>query len=228
MGFYKKIKYYLVHSLSFTNKQAQTLIDDGDLAIDGQIVIENCLLDSNSEIKIKDKIVRAATVYIYLKFYKPVGYQSTLNENVKDNLAQFFKNYPPLAIAGRLDKQSEGLLLLSNDGKWVENLCNPQFEKTKEYIVQVDQPVDVHFVNAFKNGVKIGTYTTKPCHCEILSPTQIKVILTEGKNRQIRRMCKTLGFGVVNLQRIKIEHISLQDLKPGTFEHIQNDKFLTL
>ncbi len=196
-----------------SNKKAQELIDSGLVEVDGEKIAENCMLSPDSEIKVKGITERAKKEFVYLKFNKPRGFESSLNTSVPDNLSDFFKDYTNLAIAGRLDKQSEGLLLLSNDGKWVENMCNPKFEKEKEYMVTLNKLPNDLFLNTFRTGVQIGRYFTAPSTCERLEDFNIKVILKEGKNRQIRRMCKTLHYEVLKLQRIRIDHILLEDLE---------------
>jgi 23S rRNA pseudouridine2604 synthase len=207
-----------VHTLMYSNKKAQELIDKGLVMVDGKVISENTLLDDASEIRIDGKIVREKKAYVYLKFNKPAGFESTLSTGIENNLATFFKGYQNLSIAGRLDKQSEGLLILSNDGKWVEQQCNPKFEKEKEYLVILDKNLDDSFINAFTNGVLIGDYVTKPCKCSLIDNITINVVLTEGKNRQIRRMCKALGYNVVKLQRIRIADICLNALGIGEIE----------
>lgn len=216
MSFYRRIKYFLVHTLKLSNKEAQKLIDEEKIQVDGIIISENCLLNDTSEIKVNNEIVRPKKEFVYLLFNKPVGFESTLNKNIEKNLAGFFGTFEGLAIAGRLDKASEGLLILSNNGKWVENLCNPKFEKEKEYIVTLDKPVTDEFVESFKNGVAIDKIITKKCLCEKINQTTIKVVLKEGKNRQIRKMCKVLGFEVLNLRRTRISNFLLADLQPGS------------
>jgi 23S rRNA pseudouridine2604 synthase len=129
----------------------------------------------------------------------------------------FFNNFNNLAIAGRLDKQSEGLLILSNDGKWIENLCNPKFEKEKEYDVILDKKPNEEFIKLFTSGVLIGKYITKTCQCKIIDDFSIRVILKEGKNRQIRKMCKTLGYSVLILKRTRIHHFKLGSLNEGEY-----------
>ncbi|MBL7910996.1 MAG: pseudouridine synthase [Bacteroidia bacterium] len=204
-----------------SNKEAQRLIDTKAIEIDGAAVSENCIISDASEIKVNGVIKRQKKEFVYLKFYKPVGFQSSLNTNVDSNLASFFTNYKNLAIAGRLDKQSEGLLLLSNDGKWVEELCNPKFEKEKEYNVVVDKTITDQFVFSFKNGVEIDNYLTKKCFCERINENTLRIILTEGKNRQIRKMCKVLGYHVLTLKRIRISNLLLTDIQPGNIEFIK-------
>lgn len=215
MSFQQRIKFFLVHGLFYSNKVAQQMIDSGLVEVDNQLVKDNCIISSHSEIKVNGKIERKKTECVYLTFYKPKGFESSLNTSIENNLNSFFTQYKNLSIAGRLDKQSEGLLLLSNDGKWVENLCNPKFEKEKEYIVHLDKNPDAAFVEAFKSGVTIGDYRTKTCECHIIQDNVINIVLKEGKNRQIRRMCKALGYQVLNLKRVRIANFYLNDLKEG-------------
>lgn len=201
-----------------TNKEAQKLIEEGEVQIDGIIITKNCELNEISEIRIKGKIERAKKEFVYLLFNKPAGFESTLNKKIEKNISPFFDSYSGLAIAGRLDKQSKGLLLLSNDGKWIENLCNPKFEKEKEYIVSLDKPISDEFIASFVNGVEIDGFTTKKCFCEKIDSNTIRIILTEGKNRQIRKMCKVLGFNVISFLRIRISEFHLGNLKEGNAE----------
>lgn len=224
MSFIRKVKYYLVHTLKYSNKKAQQLLDEDQVEIDGQIICENCVLEDFSEIKVSGKLVREKKQYSYLKFYKPVGLESTLNKGVPDNLSSFFSGHTNLSIAGRLDKQSEGLLLLSDDGKWVEKICHPLFDKEKEYEVTLTKLPDAQFIIAFENGVLISGYKTKPCICEVIEGRTIRVILKEGKNRQIRKMCKTLGFEVEELKRVRIDTILLGTLKLGEHTQITNNQ----
>ena len=196
-----------------TNKEAQELISNGNVEIDGVKISDNCIVSNHSEIKVKGKVERPRKEFVYLKFYKPLGFESTLNSTVADNLSGFFKEFKDLSIAGRLDKQSEGLLLLSNDGNWVESLCNPKFEKEKEYLVTLDKNPDDGFINSFSKGVLIGEYVTKSCYCEVIENSTLRIILTEGKNRQIRRMCWVLGYRVMELKRNRIANYLLEDLK---------------
>jgi 23S rRNA pseudouridine2604 synthase len=217
VSFYRRIKYFLVHTLNLSNKEAQELIDSGAVKINGLVITENCGITDDSEIQVKDKIVRAKKEFVSILFNKPEGFESTLNKKIEKNISPFFEDHPDLAIAGRLDKQSHGLLLLSNDGKWIENLCNPKFEKEKEYIVTVDKNITNAFIERFINGVEIDGFVTKNCICEIINPTTIKIVLTEGKNRQIRKMCMVLGFNVLSLKRVRISDFLLGNITEGDF-----------
>jgi 23S rRNA pseudouridine2604 synthase len=220
MSFQRRIKYFLVHSLMLSNKTADELIHKGWIEIDGITIYENCFLTDDAEVKVNGRIEREKKEFIYLRFNKPPGYESSMNSNVEKNLRPFFDGLGDLAIAGRLDKNSEGLMLLSNDGRWVENICNPKANKEKEYIVTLNNTPGEDFLNTFRNGVQIGKHKTLPCYCELIADRTLKVVLTEGKNRQIRRMCKKLGSEVVRLKRIRIGEFKLDDLKEGATELI--------
>lgn len=216
MGAGKKIEYFLVHTLKCSNKQARLWLAQNKVRIGNQIITKNIEIDHTSEIAVDGKIVRHAP--IYLKYYKPVGSVSSLNEHVKDSLFEVFKDHLPLTIAGRLDKNSEGLLLLTNDGKWAKHITDPTTLKEKEYLVKVDKEIDAEFIKKMSAGVDIGFYRTKPCKCRIIDEHNFNIILTEGKNKQIRRMCKSLGNRVIGLKRIRIDKIYLDNQTIGTFE----------
>lgn len=224
MGAGKKIEYFLVHTLKCANKQARAMLAERRVCINGEIVTENMVIDHISQITVDGKIVRHEPVYY--KYYKPVGYASSLNKNVAHSLYPVFKDHLPLVIAGRLDKASEGLLILTNDGKWAKRVTDPDNFKEKEYIVKVNRNVDSDFIKKLSEGVDIGFYTTKPCHCELMDVNTFKIILTEGKNKQIRRMCKALGYKVEFLKRIRIDKITIDNQSVGSFEPIKTKNML--
>ncbi|MBL7931677.1 MAG: rRNA pseudouridine synthase [Bacteroidia bacterium] len=210
----------MVHRLGFTNNQARDFIQSGNVSIDGITVHENCILDETQEVKIGGSIVRKAKKFSYIKFYKPRGFQSSLSPTVENNLSDFFKDLEGLSIAGRLDKESEGLLLLSNDGKWVEKICNPDSQKEKEYIVELNRTPGPEFFEQFSQGVLLGKHLTRPSICTPISGTKIRIILTEGKNRQIRRMTHKLGYNVTSLLRTRVDVYQLDGLEPASYEYI--------
>jgi len=156
-----------------------------------------------------------------LNFYKPRGIETTHNTEIKDNLTTVFNFDKHLSFAGRLDKESEGLLILSDDGKYIQALSSPNIEKEKEYIVTVNKPIVDSFIREMGQSVNISIAHTKPCFIEKLSEFEFRIILTEGKNRQIRRMCKVFGYLVARLIRIRIDNIHLGDLKPGEFREFK-------
>ena len=221
MSFRLNIKYYLVHSLGFTNKEAIRAIENRKLKVNGLVVIENSEFDETCEIYFEDALLKPNTPFTYIAFYKPRGIETTHNKEISNNLTTVFTFEKHLGFAGRLDKESEGLLILSNDGKYIQSLSSPSKEKEKEYLVTVNKPITQEFITLMSAGVDIMICKTLPCFIEQLSEFEFKIILTEGKNRQIRRMCKALGYLVARLIRIRIDSVCLEELKPGEFREFK-------
>ncbi len=224
MSFRLNIKYYLVHSLGFTNKEAIRAIEQRKLKVNGIVIAENSEFNETWEIYYEDKLLKPNTPFTYIAFYKPRGIETTHNINIADNLTTVFTFEKHLGFAGRLDKESEGLLLLSNDGKYIQSLSDPKREKEKEYVVTVNKPITADFIRDMSAGVDIMICKTKPCFIEKISDFEFKIILTEGKNRQIRRMCKALGYLVARLIRVRIDTLQLGVLKPGEFREFKIEK----
>lgn len=221
MSFRLNIKYYLVHSLGFTNKEAIRAIEQRKLNVNGILITENSEFDATSEIYFEGKLLKPNTPFTYIAFYKPRGIETTHNKEIANNLTTVFTFDKHLGFAGRLDKESEGLLILSNDGKYIQSLSSPFKEKEKEYIVTVNKPITNEFITLMGAGVDIIICKTQPCFIEQLTEFEFKIILKEGKNRQIRRMCKALGYLVARLIRVRIDSISLQQLNPGEFREFK-------
>lgn len=217
MSFRLNIKYYLVHHLGFTNKEALRTIENRKLKVNGVTITENIEFNEIWDIYYEDKLLKPNTPFTYIALYKPRGIETTNNVAIANNLTTVFKFDKHLGYAGRLDKESEGLLLLSNDGKYIQSLSSPLKEKEKEYLVTVNKPLTDLFINEMSAGVDIMICKTRPCIIEKLSEFEFRIILTEGKNRQIRRMCKALGYLVARLIRVRIDTVLLDDLKPGEF-----------
>lgn len=206
-----------MHSLGFTNKEAIKAIENRKLKVNGVVITENIEFNETWEIYYEDQLLKPNMPFTYIALYKPRGIETTNNEAIEDNLTTIFKFEKHLGYAGRLDKESEGLLLLSNDGKYIQSLSSPIKEKEKEYVVTVNKSITDEFINQMAAGVDIIICKTKPCFIEKISEFEFKIILTEGKNRQIRRMCKSLGYLVARLIRVRIDNIELGDLKPGEY-----------
>lgn len=220
MSFRLRIKYFLIHRLNYTNKTAGELISSGKLTVNGKVILKNELLRDEDELKLDNEILKAKPLYRYYALHKPKGIESTFNNSIKDNLSSVFPFDDKYIVAGRLDKASEGLLLISDDGKWVNAITRPEYNKEKEYIVEVDKEIPDEFITKMKDGVNIGFYITKPCEVEKTGFKTFRIILTEGKNKQIRRMCKKLGMQVQGLKRIRVDKFHLVDLKPLSYRII--------
>lgn len=223
LGFTQKIEYFLVHQLKMSNKLAKTKLSEGSVKINGITVYTNVLVSGKDQIELNDVVIRSAQKHILILYYKPVGKISSLSPDVKDSLYNRFKEYLPLCIAGRLDKNSEGLLLLTNNGKLAQQITHPLHFKTKTYEVSVDKPVTEAFLENMRNGIEIMGKTTRPCKCEKTAICRFEISLTEGRNKQIRRMCKKQNYRVVELKRWSVDCYNLNKLLPDTFEMLNID-----
>jgi 23S rRNA pseudouridine2604 synthase len=217
VSFRLNIKYYLVHSLGFTNKEAIRAIESGKLVVNGNPITENIEFDETAEVFYNNEVLKPHTPFTYIALYKPRGIETTHNPLIADNLTTVFQFEKHLGFAGRLDKESEGLLILSNDGKYIQRMSSPAYEKEKEYLVTVKQELGPDFIENMQSGVDIMICTTKACFAEKVSTYEFRIVLTEGKNRQIRRMCKALGYSVTQLIRTRIDGILLKGLQPGEY-----------
>lgn len=221
MSFRLKIKYYLIHALNYTNKTADELISSGKLTVNGNAVFTNVVLEDEDEIMLNNEVIKSVPNYNYYALYKPVGIESTFYKNIEDNLSKVFPFDDSYFVAGRLDKASEGLLLISNNGKWINALSRADALKEKEYVVEVEQRIDEQFIDSMSKGVDIGFYVTRSCKAWLINDNTFGIILTEGKNKQIRRMCKKHGNRVKTLKRIRIAEFYLSDLKPLEYKPLK-------
>ncbi|MGQ0828055.1 MAG: pseudouridine synthase [Bacteroidota bacterium] len=163
--------------------------------------------------------------YIYIAYNKPVGVVCT-TEKVEGNIIDAIKHPDGLLPIGRLDKDSEGLILLTNDKSIINKIIHPDFEHEKEYIVTLNMPLRNQFIKQMAEGIDIGTEITKPCNikAEPNSRRIFRIVLKQGLNRQIRRMCNAFGYQVLKLQRIRIMHIQIGKLKPGEWRYLTGEE----
>jgi len=182
----------------------------------------------NDEVRVDGKWIRQKEEQpIYLAFNKPVGIECTTNLSVKNNIVDYI-NYPKRIFPiGRLDKASEGLIFMTNDGDIVNKILRARNNHEKEYTVTVNKPITNRFIEKMSGGIPILGTVTKRCKVEQLSKTIFKIILTQGLNRQIRRMCEYLGYEVVALKRIRIINISL-DIPVGRYRELSPSEILEL
>ena len=176
-----------------------------------------------SKVKIEDEISVDGEIIqykdkkkVYIAFNKPVGIECTGNHKVKDNIIDYINHKERLFTIGRIDKQSEGLILLTNDGDIVNNVLRAENRKEKEYIVTVNKKITTEFIDKMRKGVRIMGRITRKCFVKKIHENRFKIILTQGMNRQIRRMCEVLGYRVTKLKRVRIMDIHL-DTKVGEY-----------
>ncbi len=200
-----RINKYLSETGFCSRREADKLIDEGRVTVNGKVPEMGTKVTIHDEIRVDGKLVREKKEKrIYLAFHKPVGIECTTNLNVRNNIVDYI-NYPERIFPiGRLDKASEGLIFMTNDGDIVNKILRARNNHEKEYIVTVNKPITDRFIQRMGNGIPILDTITRKCHVEQVSKYIFKIILTQGLNRQIRRMCEYLGYEVTALKRIRI------------------------
>lgn len=223
-----RINKYLSETGFCSRREADKLIDEGRITVNGKVPEMGTKVTLDDEIRVDGKLVREKKEKrIYLAFHKPVGIECTTNLNVRNNIVDYI-NYPERIFPiGRLDKASEGLIFMTNDGDIVNKILRARNNHEKEYVVTVNKPITDRFIQRMGNGVPILDTVTRKCHVEQISATIFKIILTQGLNRQIRRMCEYLGYEVTALKRIRIINISL-DVAVGRYRELTSDEIKQL
>lgn len=203
-----------------SRREADRLIDEGRVTVNGVVPEMGTKVSDDDEICVNGElIVNKEEENVYLAFYKPVGIECTTNTTVRDNIVDYI-NYPKRIFpVGRLDKDSEGLILMTNDGDIVNKILRQKNNHEKEYIVTVNKPITERFIQRMGAGVPILDTVTKKCRVEQISKTVFRIFLTQGLNRQIRRMCEYFDYDVVALKRIRIINISL-DVSVGKYRDL--------
>jgi 23S rRNA pseudouridine2604 synthase len=228
MTFRNRLQYFVVKFLRISNKEAVQLFLAHKILLNGKVAAANDLLFPEDEVVFDWNIIKPKTLYTYIAYHKPVGVESTLNTDIEHNLVQALGLSVRLFPVGRLDKASEGLMLLTNNGKIVNKILNENQEKEKEYEVEVNRTLGLDFLDALRNGMVIMGQLTKPAKVVAFADTKFSIILTQGLNRQIRRMCYQYDYEVLVLKRIRITAITLGDLTPGAWRYLSEEEVKAL
>ena len=207
-----------------SRREADKLVEEGRVTVNGSIPLLGTKVSEDDEIKIDGKLLKQKSKLVYLAFNKPVGITCTTDRNKKDNIIDFIKYPQRIFPIGRLDKPSEGLIFLTNDGDIVNKILRAGNNHEKEYIVTVDKQITPAFINTMGNGVPILDTVTKKCFVEQESSNSFRIILTQGLNRQIRRMCDSLGYHVRQLRRTRIMNIQLKGIKEGEWRLLTKEE----
>ncbi len=215
-----RINKYLSETGIISRRGADKWIAEGKVTINGEPATVGSQVQDGDIVCIDGKEGKKEQQLVYIALNKPVGITSTTERHIKGNVVDFVNHPLRIFHIGRLDKESEGLLLLTNDGDIVNKILRAENHHEKEYIVQVDKPITEQFINKMSAGVDILDTTTLPCYVEKISDKVFKIILEQGLNRQIRRMCSALGYSVNRLQRIRIMNIKLGNLKVGQWRDL--------
>lgn len=211
-----------------SRREADKLIEDGRITINGITAEMGSKVKKGDEVRLDGKQLKQREELIYIALNKPVGITSTTEKKIKGNIVDFVNHPKRIFPIGRLDKDSQGLILLTNDGDIVNKILRAGNNHDKEYIVTLDKPITPEFLKGMSSGVKILGTVTKPCIVTKESKYVFRIILTQGLNRQIRRMCEAFGYKVVKLNRIRIMNIDLKDLPIGKWRYLTGEELKTL
>lgn len=244
-----------------SRKETCRLIEDKRIIVNGKLCVQGQWVEESDEILLDGEVLRPVKK-VYLAFNKPKGIMCTLEKNVQNNIGKYLNYHQYVFPVGRLDKDSEGLIILTNDGEFSNKILECENYHEREYIVRVDRPFDEEFLKSMRNGVEIyvkggsgikrisdteglkkinekeekimlnsictkrrkSIIKTRPCDVERIDEDTFKIVLTQGLNRQIRKMSSALGYNVVFLKRVRIMNICLGDLKIGNYEEIPENK----
>ena len=215
-----RINKFLAETGIVSRRGADKWIEDGRVTINGELATVGSKVEDGDHVCVDGKPVQKEAQLVYIALNKPVGITSTTEKHIQGNVVDFVNHPLRIFHIGRLDKDSEGLLLLTNDGDIVNEILRAENHHEKEYVVQVDKPITEQFLKKMAAGVEILDTKTLPCRVEKVSNYVFKIILEQGLNRQIRRMCSALGYSVKRLQRIRIMNIKLGNLKVGQWRDL--------
>lgn len=211
-----------------SRREADKLIEEGRVTIDGLKAVMGMKVNINANVRVDGKSLKKEDKLVYIALNKPIGITCTTEKKVRGNIVDFVNHEKRIFPIGRLDKDSQGLILLTNDGDIVNKILRAGNNHKKEYIVTVDKPIDTKFIDSMSNGVKILGTITKKCIVNKINERTFRIILTQGMNRQIRRMCEALGYNVTKLNRIRIMNIKLGNLKIGSWRNLSSEELKKL
>ncbi|MBO4496387.1 MAG: pseudouridine synthase [Clostridiales bacterium] len=215
-----RINKYISSSGFCSRRKADELVELGFVTIDGLTAVSGSQVFPGQTVLINGKPVLPNDDHVYIAFHKPLGITCTTDRRDPDNIIDYLDYPQRIFPIGRLDKNSSGLILLTNDGDIVNRLLRAEGRHDKEYVVEVNKPLDPDFKANMEKGVPILDTVTLPCKVKIVGKSSFHIILNQGLNRQIRRMCEYFGYRVVRLKRIRILNISLGALPVGQYRDL--------
>lgn len=222
-----RLNKYLADCGVCSRREADRLIEQGRVVVNGQTAATGCKVTERDSIAVNGKQLQGKSRKVVLAFYKPVGVTCTEQDKHAEKIINDYVKYPVrVTYAGRLDKDSEGLLLLTNDGDLIDAVMRGVHKHEKEYIVKVNKEIESSFLEKMAAGVYLPELkqTTRPCEIRQTGKYTFQIILTQGLNRQIRRMCKVCGYEVKQLKRIRVMNIRLEKLVPGKYREVQGQE----
>jgi 23S rRNA pseudouridine2604 synthase len=210
-----RLNKFLAETGACSRREADQWIDAGRVTVNGAPAVLGTQVADDDEVRVDGKPLRGKPRRVYLALNKPVGIECTTDRDVPGNIVDFVGYPERIFPIGRLDKDSEGLILLTNDGDIVNTVLRAEHEHEKEYVVSVDRPLTGAFLAGMAAGVPILDTVTNPCRITQVGRNTFRIVLTQGLNRQIRRMCEHFGYTVRSLRRVRIMHVHLGDLPVG-------------
>lgn len=210
---------YISDSGFCSRREADKYIEECRVTINGKDAHKGNRVQEGDKVAIDGEPLKKKKSSVYMMLNKPKGVTCTTDTHDKTNIVDFVNYKSRIFPIGRLDKLSEGLIFLTNDGDIVNKILRAGNGHEKEYIITVDKPIDISFINSMRNGVRIMGVMTNKCFVKQEGDNRFRIILTQGLNRQIRRMCETLGYRVTSLKRIRIMNITVSGLAPGKWRY---------
>lgn len=226
-----RLNKYIADSGICSRRKADELIEKGQVKVNGETASMGVKVSNNDVVSVNGKVIKPVEEKVYLAFNKPVGITCTADSDDETNVIDFIDFPKRITYCGRLDKDSEGLLIMTNDGDIINKMMKAVNYHEKEYIVKVDKKVTKGFIKRMSEGVYLEELdtTTRPCKIKAFDDEYtFNIILTQGLNRQIRRMCEALGFHVKSLKRVRVMNINLGNLKTGKYRELTTQELKTL
>ena len=219
-----RLNKYIASSGLCSRREADTLIESGKVTINGVTAVQGTKVNDGDVVEVSGKKITPDDSLVYIAFNKPLGITCTTDSRDPSNIVDYIGYKDRIFPVGRLDKNSSGLILLTNDGSIVNKLLRAENGHEKEYVVTVNRPYDKNFIRQMESGVPVLGQLTLPCKLKPVGDKTFKIILHQGLNRQIRRMCEYLGYRVTRLKRIRFMNIMLGDLDSGKWRYLTNEE----
>ena len=225
-----RINKYIADAGICSRRAADKLIEEGKVFVNGRQAESGLKVTKKDKVVVDGTEIKGADAKVYLLFNKPVGIVCTADKKEKKNIIDYINYQTRIMYAGRLDKDSEGLMLMTNDGDLIDALMRARNAHEKEYIVEVKRPIDKNFIYEMRNGVYLEELdvTTRKCKATLINSNSFRITLTEGHNRQIRRMCEALGNEVTSLKRVRIVNLLIGELAVGKYRNLTREEMKTL
>lgn len=219
-----RLNKYIASSGLCSRREADSLIENGKVTINGIVAVQGTKVNEGDVVLVGGQKITPDDDMVYIAFNKPLGVTCTTDKRDPSNIIDFIGFDERIFPVGRLDKNSSGLILLTNDGSIVNKLLRAENGHEKEYLVTVNRPYDKNFIKQMESGVPVLGQLTLPCKIKPAGDKTFKIILHQGLNRQIRRMCEYLGYKVTKLKRIRFMNINLGDLETGKWRYLTSSE----